>query len=152
MRAKTPRATLARLKWAVLPSITGIGRERFHGLYDELIYLPERDISLHLRLPGVFTPEIEDALYKCSIHDEDGFDEALRAALPAVDTVERRLELAEAVLALRDKGLVPPALAAVAVIDLNQPESALLLSALAQAIAVTSGDERTPSGLLVAAP
>jgi hypothetical protein len=151
-RTTTPRATLARLASAVLPALTGIGRERFGELYDEVIYLPELDISLHLRLPGVLTPEIEDALYTCSVHDEEGFDEALRAALPAVDTVENRLWLAEAVLALRDNGRVPPAVAAVAVIDLNQTESGFLFSSLAQSIAVRSGDERTLSGLLIAAP
>ena len=113
-----------------------------------MIYLPELDISLHLRLPRVLTPEIEEALYRCSVNDEEGFDKALLAVLPA-DTVENRLRLAEAVLALRDNGHVPPAVAAVAVIDLNQTDSGLLLSSLAQSIAVRSGDERTPSGLLI---
>lgn len=84
--------------------------------------------------------------------DEEGFDEALRGVLPAVDTVENRLWLAQAVLALRDNGRVSPTLAAVAVIDLNQTDSAFLLSSLAQSLAVRSGDERTPSGLLIAAP
>jgi hypothetical protein len=65
-RTRTPRATLARLASEVLPALTGIGRERFGELYDEVIYLPELDISLHLRLPRVLTPEIEDALYRCS--------------------------------------------------------------------------------------
>jgi hypothetical protein len=151
-RTTTPRATLARLASAVLPALTGISRERFGELYEEVIYLPELDISLHLRLPGVLTPEIESALYTCLVHDEEGFDEALRTALPAVDTFENRLWLAEAVLALRDLGRVSPVLAAVAVIDLNQTESAFLLSSFAQSIAVRSGDERTPSGLLIAAP
>jgi len=151
-RATTPRSTLARLQSAVLSALAGIDRERFKELYDEVIYLPELDISLHLRLPGVLTPEIESALYTCAVHDEEGFDEALRAALPAVDTVENRIWLAEAVLALRDLGRVTPALAAVAVVDLNQTESVFLLSSFAQSIAVRSGDERTPSGLLIAAP
>ena len=151
-RTTTPRATLARLASAVLPALTGIGRERFGELYDEVIYLPELDISLHLRLPRVLTPEIEDALYRCSVNDEEGFDKALLAVLPTVDTVENRLWLAEAVLALRDNGRVPPAVAAAAVIDLNQTDSGFLLSSLAQSIAVRSGDERTPSGLLIAAP
>jgi hypothetical protein len=45
-----------------------------------------------------------------------------------------------------------PALAAAAVIDLNQTDSGSLLCSLAQSLAVRSGDERTPSGLLIAAP
>jgi hypothetical protein len=68
-----------------------------------------------------------------------------------LDTVERRLELADPVLALPDRGLVPAALAADAIIDPNQRESALLISSVAQAIAVASGDEERPSGLLVVA-
>ena len=69
-RTTTPRATLARLVSAVLPALTGIGRERFGELYKEVIYLPELDISLHLRLRGVLAPEIESALCTCSVHDE----------------------------------------------------------------------------------
>lgn len=151
MRTKTPRAMLARLQSALLPALTGIGREHFRELYDEVVYLPELDVSLHVRLPGLFTPEIESALYACSIGDEEGFGHALRALLPSIDTVENRLRLAEAVLALRDAGRASPMLAAVAIIDLNQKESALVLSSLAQSIGVRSGDELTPSGLLIAA-
>ena len=44
-----------------------------------------------------------------------------------------------------------PKVAAVAVMDLNQPRSTLLMSALAQSIAVANGNNATPSGLLVAA-
>jgi len=152
LRVTTPRATLARLQSSVLPALRGIGREQFRELYDEVIFLPELDVSFHVRLPGVFTPEIERALYACSVGDEEAFDEALRAVLPAVDTIENRLFLAEAVLAARDLGRISPPLAAVAVVDLNQAESALLLSSLARSIGVRSGEERTPSGLRVAAP
>lgn len=150
LRVTTPRATLARLGREVLGALVGVDRARFGELYDEVIYLPELDISLHLRLPGVLSFELERAKRSCRVHDDEGFDEAIRDAARTLGTVEARLELAEAVLALRDRGLVHPALAAVAVIDLNQDESALLISSLAQAVAVASGDERTPSGLLVA--
>ena len=82
--------------------------------------------------------------------DDDGFDEALREAVVTLDTFERRLGLAEAVLALRDRGLVSAKLAAAAVIDLNREGSALLLSSVAQAVAVRSGNEATPAGLVLA--
>jgi len=78
------------------------------------------------------------------------FDEALEALIVTLDTVERRLELAEAVLALRDQGQVSTEVAALAIFDLNNPGSALLRSSLAQAIAVRSGAEATPSGLILA--
>jgi hypothetical protein len=151
LRTTTARAVLARLQPEVIGALAGLERKRFRQLYDEMIYLPELDISLHLRLPGLLSLEIEEAMYACRVHDDEGFDEALRHAARMLDTFERRLELAEAVLALRDRGLVHAALAAVAIVDLNQAESALLVSSLAQTVAVASGDEKTPSGLLIAA-
>jgi hypothetical protein len=41
-------------------------------------------------------------MFAFSDKDADDFDEALEALIVTLDTVERRLELAEAVLALRD--------------------------------------------------
>jgi hypothetical protein len=147
----TPRAMLARMQHEVAPALAALGREHFRSLFNEMIYLPELDGTVQLRLPRVLTPEIDEAMHELSIHDDEGFDEALCRALPALDTPERRLDLAEAVLALRDRGLITPPLAAVAIIDLNQPDSALMLSALAEAIGVAAGEQETPSGLLIAA-
>jgi SEC-C motif len=146
----TPRATLARLKMAVVGDLVGISRTRFRELYDEVIDLPDLDVSLHVRLPGILTPEIEEAMFAFSDKGEDDFDRALQGVLVTLDTFERRLELAEAVLRLRDEGRVPPAIAGIAIFDLNNADSALLTSALAQAIAVKSGKEATPSGLILA--
>ena len=150
LRVRTPRAHLARLQLDAVGVVGPLGRDRFGDLYDEVVYLPDLDLSLQVRLPGVFTPAIEHAVRACSAHDEDGFDAAVRVVSRELDTVERRLELAEALLELRDRNLVEPPLAAVGIIDLNQRESALLISSVAQAVAVASGDEKTPSGLLVA--
>jgi len=146
LKVTTPRAQLARLQLEAVRVVGPLGRERFGELYDEVVYLPELDLSLQVHLPRVLTPTIDQAIEACSTHDDDGFDIAVRAVADELDTVERRLELA----ALRDRGLVPPALAAVGIIDLNQRESALLISSVAEAIAVASGDESTPSGLLIA--
>jgi len=150
LKVTTPRAQLARLQLEAVRVVGPLGRERFGELYDEVVYLPELDLSLQVHLPRVLTPTIDQAIEACSTHDDDGFDIAVRAVADELDTVERRLELAAALLALRDRGLVPPALAAVGIIDLNQRESALLISSVAEAIAVASGDESTPSGLLIA--
>ncbi|MGH9208115.1 MAG: YecA family protein [Acidimicrobiales bacterium] len=150
-RVTTPRATLARLQPEVAEALDGVDKETFRELYDEMIYLPELDVSLHVRLPGLLTPEIDAAINALSDEeDHECFDEALFEAAQALDSTEGRLELAEAVLALRDRGIIPPALAAVAIFDLNQEDSALFISSLAQAIAVQGGEEPTPSGLLVA--
>jgi len=146
----TPRATLFRLRPVVAKDLAGIDRDRFSELYDEVLYLPELDISLHLRLPGILTPELEEAMFAFTEKGGDDFDAALEALLVTLDTFERRLELAEAVLCLRDQGLVPPEIAAVAIFDLGNEDSALMASALVQAIAVKSGTESTPSGLILA--
>jgi len=151
LRVTTPRATLARLQTSVAPDLTGSDLAGFRSLYAELIDLPELDLSVHVRLPVLRTPEITRAAAALATGDDAAFDRALREVRGTVDTVERRLELAHAVLALRDQGRITRALAAVAIIDLNQPDSALFTSSLAQAIAVSGGEERTPSGLLVAA-
>jgi hypothetical protein len=150
LRITTPRATLARLESDIAGDLAGIDHDRFRSLYDEMIYLPELDMSLHMRLPGLHTPEIARAADALTAGDDDRFDAALSDARSAVDTIERRLQLAQAVIALRESGSVSRALAAVAIIDLNQPDSALVTSALAQAIAVAAGNEPTPTGLLIA--
>lgn len=150
MVVATPKATLARLQPAVADALAGVGETGFRELYDEMIYLPELDVSLHLRLPGIVTPEVEAAIDALDDPDHENFDKALWGAARFLNTVERRLELAEAVLALRDRGLISPKLAAVAIFDLNSEDSALFLSSLAQAIVVAGGEETTPSGLLVA--
>jgi hypothetical protein len=149
-RVTTPRATLARLQVDAVGAISHLAETEFRELYDEMIYLPELDISLHLRLPAVLTLEIEDAMSALADGEHTRFDDALAAAASSLNSVERRLELAESVLALRDQGVISPKLAAVSIIDLNNEDSALLLSSLAQAIAVKSGAEPTPSGLLLA--
>jgi hypothetical protein len=150
LAVSTPRATLARLKPAVAVDLAGIDKEWFGQLYEEVFALPELDLSLHFPLPGILTPEIEEALFASTDKDEDAFEKALHAVAATLGTFDRRLELAEAVLLLRDQGVVSPPVAAVAVFDLNDEGSQLLLSSLAKAIAVKSGAEATPSGLILA--
>jgi hypothetical protein len=70
--------------------------------------------------------------------------------VPAVDTLERRIELAQAVIALRDQGRIPAKLAAVAVFELDREESVFFLSSVAESLAALAGSEATPTGLLTA--
>ena len=67
-----------------------------------------------------------------------------------IDTDDRRIELARAVIKLRDQARLPPAMAAAAVLELDRPESILFRSSVAESMAVLAGDQRTPAGLLVA--
>jgi hypothetical protein len=82
--------------------------------------------------------------------DVEVFDEVLDKVVVDVDSPGRRLELAQAVLALRDEGRIPSDLAAAAVLELDGKESSLFLSSVAESLAVLAGDRRTPAGILVA--
>jgi hypothetical protein len=82
--------------------------------------------------------------------DDEGFDRALEQVVPTLDTLDNRITLARAVVALRDRGRIPAKLAAVAVLELDRPESMLFLSSVAESISVLAGDSCTPAGLLVA--
>jgi len=122
-----------------------------HELFDEMIYLPEIDISLQVALPGIYTPEIDRAISALDDDDGETFDRELNKVVPTVDSPERRIELAQAVVTLRDQGRISSKLAAVALFDLDGETSALFISSVAESIAVLGGDQRTPTGLLVAA-
>ncbi len=79
------------------------------------------------------------------------FDRVLPQIVENLDSVDHRIELARAVLSLRDRGRVSPVLAAIAVVELDREESIIFTNTFAEAISVLAGDQRTPSGLLVAA-
>ncbi len=135
----------------VVNDLPGTAHDEMRALFDQLIYLPELDTSLQVRLPGIITPDMERAIDALRDDDHAGFDEALGRVVPAVDTLERRIELAQAVIELRDQGRVPPKLAAIAVLELDRPESTFFLSSVAESLAVLAGDRRTPAGLLLSA-
>jgi hypothetical protein len=121
------------------------------AFFDQLMYLPEVDLSLQVTLPGIITPDLDQAITALRDGDDDGFDQALERLVATLDTVDRRIDLARAVVALRDQGRIPETLAAIAVVELDRPESILFKSSVAEAISILAGDQRTPSGLLVAA-
>jgi len=83
---------------------------------DEMVDLPAVDLSLHVRLPGVFTPAVQRAL-QAPDDDENEFERALGGVVDLVDTADRRTTLARAVVALRDQGGISSALAASAVFN-----------------------------------
>jgi len=121
------------------------------ALFDQLLYLPEVDLSLQVPLPGVITPEIDQAIRALQNDDGEEFDRMLSQVVPTVDTVDHRMNLAQAVMTLRDQGRISAKLAAMAVFELDREQSILFTSAVAESIGFLAGDQRTPSGLLVAA-
>jgi len=133
-----------------ISELPGTSQIEMRAMFDQLLHLPEIDLSLQVPLPGILTPEMDRAII--ALRDDDGeeFDRALEQVVPLVDTADRRIELARAVLALRDEGRIPRKLAAMAVLELDRQTSTLLLSSVAESLSVLAGDRRTPSGLLVA--
>jgi hypothetical protein len=131
--------------------LRSISENELRAHFDELIYLPEIDLSLQVPLPGIITPDLDHAIDALQHDDGDEFDRFLDRVVPTVDTVQRRIDLVHAAIALRDQGRIPAVLAAIAVLDLDREESILFTSSVAESISVLAGDQRTPSGLLVAA-
>jgi hypothetical protein len=134
----------------LIDDLIGVPELELRALFDQLLYLPEMDVALQVRLPGIITPVIDRAINALRDDEDELFDRVLEEVVADLDTDDRRLELARAVIALRDEGCLPPALVAAAVLELDQPESILFRSSVAESIAVLAGDQRTPAGLLVA--
>jgi hypothetical protein len=126
-------------------------RDEFDDLFSELVDLPELDLSLQVPLPKIWTPEIDRAIGALHADDTEAFDEALSDVVSRVDTIKQRLLLARAVVILRDAARISKKLAALAMIELDCEDSAFFASSVAESLAVLAGDQRTPSGLLVAA-
>jgi len=118
--------------------------------FDQLVYLPEVDLSLQVPLSAIVTPDVEKALSALRDNDDEEFDRVLQPVVASLDSVDRRVELARSVVALWDQGRIPETLAAVAIMELDREESILFKSAVAESLAVLAGDQRTPSGLLIA--
>jgi hypothetical protein len=134
----------------LIDDLIGLPELELRALFDQLLYLPEMDVALQVRLPGIITPDMNRAINALRDDEDELFDQVLEHVVADIDTSDRRIELAQAVIALRDQGRLPPALAAAAVLELDRPESILFRSSVAESIAVLAGDQRTPAGLLVA--
>lgn len=135
---------------AAIADLKGTDELELRAYFERLFDLPEFDASLQVRLPGIITPDMARAINALRGDDGDRFDDALDKVLDAVDSPERRLALAEAALRLRDQGQLNRKFAAIAVFELDRPESVLFRSSVAESLAVLAGEQRTPAGLLLA--
>lgn len=120
-------------------------------LFDQMLDLPARHLSLQLPLPRLFPPELEALRLAVDDDDPEAADEHIDAALVLLDTPIQRAELAHAVVDLAGADLIDGAVADTAVVDLDSASSALMRASLIHAVAVSVGASRTPSGLLVVA-
>jgi hypothetical protein len=133
----------------VVLDLKGTDKVDLRCLFDQLPSLPAIDTTLQTRL-GILTPDMDRAMDALRNDDDDEFDLALNKVVPEVDSIDRRIELARAVITLRDQGRIPPKLAATALIELDCNESTLFHSSVAESLRVLAGDHRTPQGLIVA--
>ena len=128
----------ADLCGAAIPDLVALEEDKIDALLEEVLYLPAIDASLQAHL-GIITPDMDRAI---DAFDNDEIVEFVDAAIEVADSVDspdRRLELAQAVLTLRDEGAIPTHLAAAAVLDLDSKKSNLLLSSVAHSLMVMAG-------------
>lgn len=144
------RAFVAAAAFAAAPGLTGLGDDELDVLWDAMLEVPRRDLSLHFPLPKLVTPELQRLIEAIGDEDSDQAEEALEDALVGLDTPTARAVLAQGVIALRDTGLLDSQLAAVAILDLAGRSRALVRASLVEAAAVAAGAIRTPGGLVVA--
>lgn len=147
-------AWLARQARQWAPMLLEHTDEEFEALFDQAANLAALDLSLHLALPRMLPPALEQLRHAVTDHDPDAAVAAIADALEGIDTPTTRQRLARAVLDLHDHGHhIPCDLAAYAIIDLAElhEPSVVLFGSLLHTLEVATGTSPTPSGLLVAA-
>ncbi len=145
------RAHLATLAHDAVHYLAHLSDGALEILWEGLFDLPTTDLSLHVKLPDLITPELRRLRKAVAEDDPDqGWDE-LRAVTEQIDTPQQRARLADAILHLRAQHRLTRTQAAYAIYHLNTQSQHLLAASLTHTIAVTVGASRTPSGLQIAA-
>lgn len=137
-----------------IPLLIGLDNHQLDDALDEVLLLPQADIALHAPLPRLFPPGLQRLALAIAADDTDALTEAIPAAMDRIDTPTLRARLARTVLTLHEVDLVDDDVAAYAILDLatsNHARSALVCAAVTEALAVATGTNPTPSGLVVAA-
>jgi hypothetical protein len=147
--AELAKAFLAKESRHAAARLIRLPEDELHALFDVMLDLPERYLSLQLPLPKLLPPELE--ALRCAIDDDDpdAAHEQLGSALRCVDNPQQRAGLARAVLALVDRGAIDQGVADTAIVDLDYDTSALMGTSLFHALSVSVGASPTPAGLLV---
>jgi hypothetical protein len=145
------RAHLATLAHEAVRDLAHLSDEALEILWEGLFDLPAIDLSLHVKLPDLVTPELQRLRDAVADDDPDrGWDE-LRAVTEQIDTPQERARLADAILRLHARHRFSRAQAAYAIYHLSTRSQHLLSASVTHAIAVAVGASRTPSGLQIAA-
>jgi SEC-C motif len=145
------RALVARQARRAAPALAELELGELRTVFDQLVDLPARDLSLLMRLPELVSPELARLYRAIRADDPDAAEDALPAVLQAVDTPQTRARLARAIADLESAGRLGRRLAAVALIDLDSDSDLLVRASLIQAAFVAAGATLTPGGLLVGA-
>ena len=145
------RAHLAALAHDAIEDLAHLSDEALEILWEGLFDLPTVDLSLHVKLPELITPELQRLRDAVADDDSDrGWDE-LRAVTEQIDTPQQRAHLADAILGLRAQRSLTRTQAAYAIYHLNTRSQHLLAASVTHTIAVAVGASRTPGGLRIAA-
>ncbi len=145
------RAHLAALAHDAIHDLAHLSDHALEILWEGLFDLPTIDLSLHVKLPELITPELQRLRAAVADDDPDHGWEELRAVTEQIDTSRQRARLADAILRLRDRHRLTRTQAAYAIWHLNTRSQHLLAASLTHTIAVATGATRTPGGLQIAA-
>jgi hypothetical protein len=139
------RAHLAALAHDAIDDLAGLSDQALDILWENLFDLPTIDLSLHVTLPQLISPELQTLRDAIADDDPDhGWDE-LTAVVEQIDTQQQRARLADALLELRDKQRIRHSQAAYAVYDLSTKSKRLLAASVIHTISVQVGASRTPA-------
>ena len=145
------RAHLATLAHDAAEDLVGLSGAALEILWKNLFDLPTIDISLHVTLPQLISPELQRLRDAIADDDPDsGWDE-LRIVTDQIDTPQQRAQLADAIVRLRDQRRINHRQAAYALLDLHTKSTRFIGASLLEAVAVSVGVSRTPGGIQIAA-
>jgi hypothetical protein len=145
------RAHVALLARQAIPDLAGLSDRALDHLWEGLMDLPSTDLSLLVTLPKLIGPDLQRLRESIEQDDPDWGWDALTAVAKQIDTPQQRARLADAIVQLRDQRRINRRQAAYALIDLDSRSTRLIGASLLEAVAISIGATRTPSGLHIAA-
>jgi SEC-C motif len=145
------RAHLAQLARHAAPDLAGLSDRALDHLWDGLVDLPAVDYSLLVTLPKLIGPDLKRLREAIEHDDPDWGWDALTAVHKQIDTPPQRVRLSDAIVRLRNQGRINRRQAAYALLDLSTRSTRFVAASLLEAIAISTGVSRTPSGLHIAA-
>ncbi len=145
------RAHIALLAREAAADLAGLSDRALHHLWEGLLDLPATDLSLLVTLPKLIGPDLQRLRESIAEDDPDWGWDALTTVARQIDTPQQRAQLADALTSLRDQHRINHRQAAAAILDLDSRSTRFIAASLLQAVAISTGAQRTPAGLHIAA-